>query len=327
MKIMITGGAGFIGSSLIKKIRKSQPRWEVLATDLKQIPKDLISDDKRNQKRFQSIILDICNRDEVLRATKDFKPYSIVHLASILNPPPGMTEEKQHEIDVEGTRNIIDAAIIAKSKQIVITSSGAAYGYHSDNPAWIKETHPTRGHDSFAYSKHKREIEEMLTRYRETNPKLNQLILRPGTILGKTVNNLITDLFNKNFVLGVTGSVSPFVFIWDEDVIDIIEFGIQNKKSGIYNLAGDGSVTMPSIAKILGKPFTPIPAFILKTILGILNPLRLSQYGPDQIDFLRYRPVLDNSALKNTFGYTPRFTSLEAFYEFLKYKGVKFNEI
>ncbi|MCC5813147.1 MAG: NAD-dependent epimerase/dehydratase family protein [Leptospira sp.] len=327
MKVLITGGAGFIGSNLIKKIRKSQPRWEILATDIRQLPPDFLSDDKRNQKRFKSVVLDICDREEVVRIAKDFKPDSVVHLASILNPPPGMTEEKQREIDIEGTRNTIDAAIISKAKQIVITSSGAAYGYHKDNPKWIKESHPTRGHDSFAYSRHKREIEEMLSRYRETNPKLNQLILRPGTILGRTVNNLITDLFQKATVLGVWGSDSPFVFIWDEDVIDIIEYGIDKKKSGIYNLAGDGSVAMPDIAKILEKPFTPLPAFLLKFVLSILNPLQLSQYGPDQIDFLRYRPVLDNAALKNEFGYTPRYSSLEAFYEFLKAKGVRYDEI
>jgi len=39
----------------------------------------------------------------------------------------------------------------------------------------------------------------------------------------------------------------------------------------------------------------------------------LSQYGPEQINFLRYRPVLANDHLKEEFGYVPRLTSEEVF--------------
>ncbi|MCE9499129.1 MAG: epimerase, partial [Leptospira sp.] len=154
-----------------------------------------------------------------------------------------------------------------------------------------------------------------------------QLILRPVTVLGPTVNNLITDLFKKKSILGITGSKSPFVFIWDEDVMNILLVGIEKNKSGIFNLAGDGAIPMSEIADILGKPYRPLPAWLLKTILGILKPLRLSQYGPEQLDFLRYRPVLDNASLKKNFGYIPKYSSKEAFYAFLKSKGVEFNEI
>ncbi len=41
--------------------------------------------------------------------------------------------------------------------------------------------------------------------------------------------------------------------------------------------------------------------------------LGISQYGPEQLDFLRYRPVLLNTALKTRFGYTPHKTSAQAF--------------
>ena len=41
--------------------------------------------------------------------------------------------------------------------------------------------------------------------------------------------------------------------------------------------------------------------------------LGLTQYGPEQIDFLRYRPVLDNTRLKRDFGYLPKLSSAEVF--------------
>ena len=80
-------------------------------------------------------------------------------------------------------------------ERVVVSSSGAAYGYHADNPAWLTEDDPVRGTDTFPYSLHKRLVEEMLAGYRESAPQLEQVVLRIGTILGETVDNQITDLF------------------------------------------------------------------------------------------------------------------------------------
>jgi len=54
----------------------------------------------------------------------------------------------------------------------------------------------------------------------------------------------------------------------------------------------------------------------------VLHPLGLSQYGPEQVDFLRYRPVLDNRRLKEVFGYVPRLSSAEVFELFRKSHGL-----
>jgi UDP-glucose 4-epimerase len=51
----------------------------------------------------------------------------------------------------------------------------------------------------------------------------------------------------------------------------------------------------------------------LQAALWLLKKLGLTQYGPEQIDFLRYRPVLDNRRLKEEFGYVPKLTSAEVF--------------
>ncbi|TGM72605.1 SDR family oxidoreductase [Leptospira mtsangambouensis] len=320
MRVLITGGAGYIGTTLIKHITKHFADWKILTTDIR----PLQGLEPIPHLEFQT--LDISQRDEVIKLIQTWKPDSIVHLASIINPPAGMSEAIQHKIDVEGTKNVLDGAILSQTQQVIITSSGAAYGYHKENKDWIEETDPIRGHSAFAYSRHKREIEEILSEYRIQHPGLKQLILRPGTILGATVNNLITDMFRKPFVMGVWGHLSPFVFIWDEDVIQIITKGILEKKEGAFNLAGDGAMTLKEISSMIGKTYVPIPAFFLQAALFVLRLLRLTQYGPDQIDFLRYRPVLSNKQLKTVFGYTPKFTSKETFIQYLKAKGVPYHE-
>lgn len=314
-RVLITGSAGFIGKQLLERLAVEFPYWTLIAADIR--PQVQIW----TSPNVQAVQLDISREEDVLNCVRTYKPHAIVHLASMVTPPPGMSEQQLYAIDVGGTRSIVQAALDNGVEQLIVTSSGAAYGYHPDNAAWLDEDQPLRGHAHFAYARHKLEVEDLLAQVRQDYPGLKQLILRPGTILGERVNNQITQLFKKRAVLGICGSDSPFVFIWDLDVIEVIRLGLYERREGIYNLAGDGALSLREIAGILDKPYIALPAPLLQGILRLLHPLRLSQYGPEQVDFLRYRPVLDNRRLKQEFGYTPRYSSVEAFNAFLALEG------
>ena len=316
MKVLITGAAGFIGSQLLEALAVQHPEWTLIASDIRPLNPQAL------RPNVEAALLDIGKREAVLAAVAQHQPDAIVHLASVVTPPPGMGEDVLHTIDVEGTRSILQAAVEHGVRQLIVTSSGAAYGYYPENAEWIDEHDPLRGHSKFAYAKHKREVEEMLAQARVKHPELRQLILRPGTILGRHVNNQITDMFKKKAVMGISGSDSRFVFIWDQDVVSIIIKGLEKGCSGIFNLAGDGALSLREIAGVLQKPYRPLPAGLVQFALRLLKPLGLTQYGPEQLDFLRYRPVLANRRLKEEFGYTPRYSSREAFMAFLNAQGI-----
>ena len=238
---------------------------------------------------------------------------TVVHLASIVTPGKKNDREFEYSVDVLGTENLLKSCRAARVRKLVVSSSGAAYGYHADNPAWITEDAPLRGNREFAYSWHKRLVEEMLADYRARHPQLQQVVFRIGTILGETVRNQITDLFDKPRLIAVRGSDSPFVFIWDQDVVGCMQEAVYSDKTGVYNVAGDGALGIHEIAARLGKRCVVLPAGLLRGVLAVLKPLRLTQYGPEQVNFLRYRPVLDNRRLKEVFGYVPKKTSAEVF--------------
>jgi UDP-glucose 4-epimerase len=218
-----------------------------------------------------------------------------------------------HAVDVLGTRNVLQACVATGVRRLVVTSSGAAYGYHADNPAWIDEDQSLRGNPEFAYADHKRQVEEMLAQARREHPQLQQVVLRVGTILGETASNQITALFDKPVLIAVRGAPSPFVFVWDQDVVGAIEHAVFGGPPGIYNLAGDGALGIDEIARRLGKRCVGLPAGLLRGALAVLKALGLSRYGPEQLDFLRYRPVLSNRRLKQAFGYVPRLSSEQVF--------------
>jgi len=304
--VLVTGAAGYLGSQLLAALARTPPSGGVVAVDVRDFPAE---------RRLPGI--DYCTADvrspELEALFRSKRPRIVVHLASIVTPGKDSNREFEYSVDVLGTENVLKACLAAGVEKIVVTSSGAAYGYHADNPAWIGEDWPVRGNEAFAYAHHKRLVEEMLARWRSRHPELKQVVLRVGTILGATVRNQITDLFEKPNLIAIAGSDSPFVFIWDQDVAGSILHAISTDKGGIYNVAGDGALTIREIAARLGKRRVVLPAWLLSAALAVLKRLRLTQYGPEQIDFLRYRPVLDNRRLKEEFGYVPRKTSSEVF--------------
>ena len=317
-RVLVTGGAGYLGGRLVE-ILASEPAGRrpgrLVATDVREVPQ------QQRPGGVEYVVQDVraAGLDALLR---QHSIDTVVHLAAIVTPGAKSNRELEYSVDVVGTRRVLEACVASGVKRFIVTSSGAAYGYHADNPEWLTEDDPIRGNEEFAYSHHKRLVEEMLAEYRQQHPGLEQVVFRVGTILGETTRNQITALFEKPRLIAIRGSSSPFVFIWDRDVVGAIEHAIHGGPPGIYNVAGDGALSIEQIAARLGKRCVTIPAGLLQAALAVLHPIGLSRYGPEQVNFLRYRPVLSNRRLKEEFGYTPRLTSSEVFELFCRARGL-----
>ncbi len=314
--VLVTGAAGYVGRLCVAALAKRRDELSALvALDWTEVePSERVANVVYEQG-------DIC--DPALEEL--FRKHGIdtvVHLASIVRVPKGAPKDLAYRVDVLGTQNILEACEAAKATRLIVTSSGAAYGYHPDNPDWLDENDPLRGNDEFEYSKHKRIVEDMLARWREERPELRQIVFRPGTVVGPDVHSPVTDLFEKPVILGIVGSDSPFVFIWDQDLVACLVDAVFSDKVGVYNQAGDGALTPREIAKMLKKPYLPLPASLVKTILWALKSLGLTENGPERVNFLRYRPVLSNRRLKEEYGYTPKLSSREAFELYARARGL-----
>ena len=315
-KILITGASGYIGSQLVKKlIQLDGEPLEIIGTDI--LPRYFSK--AKNPFTFKAADL---TTDEVAQLIEVHQPDVVIHLAAIVAANKNMTREFIYDVEVNGTKRILNACIKHNVAKIITTSSGAAYGYHKDNPAWLKEADSLRGNEEFPYAWHKRMVEEIMAEYRQSQPALKQVIFRVSTILGKRTKNDITNLFQKKKVMGLRGTDTPFVIIWDEDLVNCLAKAAIEDIDGIYNVAGDGIITLREMAGLIKKPFTAIPPGLIKAALTIAKPLKISRYGPEQVKFLQYRPVLDNQKLKEEFSYIPRKTSREVFLYYAHENGL-----
>ncbi|QMU95841.1 SDR family oxidoreductase [Microbacterium esteraromaticum] len=305
-RVLVTGGSGFLGSH-VTALLVAHPDIELV-----------VSGDLRDSSiaGVLSARFDVTDADSLAPVLIEHRIDTVVHLAAIVNP--GRDVDLEYRVDVEGTRHVLDACLATGVRRLVVSSSGAAYGYHADSPEWLDESDPVRGNDEFPYSRHKRLVEEMLAEARAEHPELEQVVFRIGTILGPTVRNQITALWDGRRLLRIAGSASPFVFVWVDDVAAAMVRAATDGPSGIFNVAGVGRMTVPEIAQRLGKPTLTVPAWALAAALRAGRMLRLTEHGPEKVRFLRHRPVLDSTRLIEEFGYTPRFSTREAFEEYLR---------
>jgi UDP-glucose 4-epimerase len=310
--VLVTGGTGYVGSLAVDALREAGA-GPVVSLDVRPpaAPRDGVVE----------VTADLRTAD-LAALLHEHAVTAVVHLASIVEPPPGMSAEELHDIEVGGTRRLVDACVRSGVDHLTVTSSGAAYGYTPRNrDRSLTESDPVPGHPRFAYAKHKAEVEALLAEARRDHPQLGQLVLRPGTILGPGTDNQITALFGGPLVLGLTDTDVPFVFVHDRDVARVIARGVTERVTGVFNLAGDGVLTLRDIAAIEGSRFVPLPAGLVRALLTAGQRLRLVRYGPEQVDFLRYRPVLDGSAARAAFPGAITRTTAECYAGYREARG------
>ena len=308
-RVLITGAAGYLGRQLATELSARVATGAIAAV----VGSDVREWDAASRPAALAWVTRDVREPGLDAVLRGHRIDVVVHLAAIVTPGPTSTRAFEYDVDVNGTRAVLDACLAASVRRIVVTSSGAAYGYYADHPAFIGEDWPIRGNEAFAYAWHKRLVEEMLAGERRDHPALEQVVLRVTAVLGATVNNQITALFERPRLLALGDAPSPFTFVHDADVVQVLARAVTSPVTGVFNVAGDGALTIDEIAQLMYKPVLRLPPWLLSAVLRVARPLGLTRYGAEQVMFLRYRPVLANTKLKATFGYVPRYTSREAF--------------
>jgi UDP-glucose 4-epimerase len=144
MNIAITGIGGYFGQKILLELSKENIAEKIIGVDIRE-PQLKI-------KNFTFYNCDIRNPD----LSKHFKQNridTVLHLAFIVKPIHD--QDRAYDININGTKNVLQACKKASVKKVIVTSSGAVYGAHPDNPEFLTEDVAVRPNHDYYYCLHK----------------------------------------------------------------------------------------------------------------------------------------------------------------------------
>jgi UDP-glucose 4-epimerase len=238
--------------------------------------------------------------------------------------------EETRRINLEGSRNVFEAAIEAGVERLVYASSVAAYGFHPDNPQPLTEETPALGSPDFYYSRQKAELEETLDEIL-AGTELDAYVFRPSIVAGPRATMLIEQTVGaarlgdptprlRRHVLDRIPLLRPILpdagvplqLVHHDDVATALAAAVEGRgEPGAYNLAGEGEIAISDIARALGWRSVRVPRPALGVGTNVAG--RLSFINP-QLEWataLTTPVIMDTTKAHEQLGWTPRFDASE----------------
>ena len=307
--ILITGVSGYFGQKLVKFLESKNEVACITGIDIK--PPAF------NSPKLVFFRCDV--RDNLEKVFRGRNIDCVVHTAYIL--PPIHDLDLMEDINVNGTKNVLNASAAHGVKQILDCSSSTAYGFHPDNPELLAEESPLRGNDDFTYAKNKKEIETWIRHFETENPGMLFTTVRPCFVVGPGFTNpLARHLTKKICILPL--ETAPFQYIHEDDLVEIIYRLLNEKKAGIFNLAADGTMTFEEMLRILGGWPLKIPMWLLWPLNNMMWRLRVTsvtEFPSPCLNMIRYPWIASNARIKEVLGYCFKYTARQAFEDFARH--------
>tara|TARA_Y100000590_G_scaffold173430_2_gene198313 strand:- start:7987 stop:8991 length:1005 start_codon:yes stop_codon:yes gene_type:complete len=244
MKILVTGGAGYLGSILCQKLLDKA--YEVRMIDTFWYGKKPIESLLKN-KNFEIIEGDIRNLVVTVKAMKNVD--AVIHLASLVGMPASSIEPKSsEEINYLATKNIAELCQLHNIDTYIFASTCSVYG--SQPNTMITEKSPCDPFDFYAKQKY---LSERATGWLNRAPT----ILRFGTLFGLSPRmrfDLVINLFIAQAIkegkITVNGGDQFRPFLHVNDAADSLIFSMEKNLTGTYNIVSENMTIMQAAEKI-----------------------------------------------------------------------------
>jgi len=328
MKILVTGGAGFLGLHLAKyfskKVRSGRDLslLDIAPFNKKEYPKNCCF--------LQADIRDVQSFNQLVKSVD-----VVIHTAAAL---PLWKKEEIFDINVNGTKNLLDISLKNKVKQFIFISSTAVYG--------IPKKHPVFENDLLIgvgpYGQSKIEAENLCEEYRKKGMFVT--VIRPKTFVGTYrlgVFEILFDWIKDGKKIPVIGSGNNRYQLLDVD--DLVEaiyrlmiLKDKKKANNVFNIGAEKFYTvkkdLTETFKTVGSQSTILstPAFLVKKALWVFEKLKISplyQWIYDTADKDSYVSI---KRLIDTLHWHPKYSNSQALIKSYRwyldhYKEIKAN--
>ncbi len=243
---------------------------------------------------------------------------TVVHASASATPASSRARSLAKEMNVLGTMQLLAACQRAGGvRSLVVRSTTAVYGHSSRDPAVCTEATEPRSVPARGPARDALEIEGYVRGFARRRPDVRVAVPRFAEIIGPTVQTPLTRYFSAAPVVPTAfGHDARLQLLHESDAVRLLGDLVFSSFAGTVNVAGDGVLMLSQAIHRAGRIPLPLPTPMLDIIGRGLRTLRLGSFSPDQVRMLMAGRVVDTTRLRTDVGFTPRFTTVEAFDDF-----------
>ncbi len=313
LTVAVTGPTGDIGAPLVAALERSREVGRIVGMARRPFDPAARGWSKTEYRRG-----DVLDREAVddLVAGADV----VVHLAFVIMS--GSDESRR--VNLEGSRHVFDAAVAAGAKRLVYASSVAAYGFDDDRTGLLAEDMAARGSDAHSYSAEKAQVEGVLAEA-TAGSDIDTYVFRPCIVAGPEalllienipyvqIGGRLPDAVRRLFdVVPALAPVipdpgTPFQLVHHDDVAAAMRSAVAGRgEPGIYNLAGEGELTLSDVAAELGWYSIPLPDVALDAVREGVARVPFLPNEAQWVEALRAPLLMDTTRARRALRWRPK---------------------
>lgn len=321
MKVLITGGAGFLGFHLAEYLSRKGKKLTLV--DIHEF------DTKEYGGNYKLVMGDIRNKKQMEPLIKAHDV--IIHCAAAL---PLWKPEDIYTTNINGTKNILELAQQYAAKRVIYISSTAVYGIPKKHP--IEEDDPLVGVGPYGESKI--DAEELC--WRAIKKGLSVTIIRPKTFVGTArlgVFEILFDWIHDGKKIPVFGSGKNRYQLLDvDDLVEAIYLFMMKrgaKYNDVFNLGAEKYQTVREDLEALfisarsGSKVLPVPSLPLKTVLRIFEFLHLSPLYKWVYETADKDSFVSIEKIKTVLDWKPKYSNSQALIKAYRWYRQHYKEI
>jgi len=308
--VLVAGVSRYLGGRFARLLTAEPGISRVIGVDVVPPPHDL-----GNAEFVRADIRNPVIAKVIARAAVD----TVVHMNVIATPTSAGGRVSMKEINVIGTMQLLAACQKASGVQrLVVKSTAGVYGSSPRDPAMFTEETGAKVLPHTGWGKDSVEVEGYVRGFSRRRPDVDVVQLRFANIIGPGMRTALTDYFGLPVLPTVFGFDPRFQLVHEDDSLEALRLATLGPATGVVNVAGDGVLLLSQAARLMGRPTLPVPGSTKSAVGQVLRRLGRVDFTGEQLRFLSYGRVLDTTRMRAVLGFEPRYTTREAFADFVR---------
>lgn len=244
---------------------------------------------------------------------------TLVHLSFLKQPV--FDTVWSHELESIGTMHILNACAAVQLPKLVVRSTSAVYGPKPRHPNFIREDHELYNDKKIQFVADKVDAERQIEKFAQWNRDTEVTVLRFCPIIGPNSTDFIMGYLSQMFPLRLLGRDPLIQLLYEDDAVAAMKTALFGSFPGVFHIATEDVLPIRTVLRAFHSRGLTLPLSVASPLLNALWILKLRNFPPGFLDFLRYLCVVDGSKARQVMDFVPELSTRQALHRYREYTG------